>query len=635
VAFCLPREYANAFLKALKSGEVQPDKLMDMSSQDRRAFFAKIVGDENAREVNAAFESKLLLKDQQRGLISWAKKTAGISEPVRKGLVDKINSLDRVLQPEDEHGFLADLAAKKLGTDVTYDEAQKITQLSQKAALERDKPTDNLSGVSDEYLKAADDLNHYVKSLKPVTALRSIGKNVAIIARNNLLMNPSTPIKTSIGQTVNSAMDIFSRRIGNQTLGGANPDLASEANKEAWKTFMATGHNTAAMESLQDAGKLGEKTRFDVPEGMLSANPAVRAVEAGVRNVARVSNKIAIDWEHNIAFTKFYQKAFYDMANIASTNIAKSEGLVGETLKARAADIFRDAARVQPETDVGALVRMEAQKQGARVTSTNDTYISRLALGVKDALNKTVNGLGDALMPIAKIPANIIWNGIENAGVGLPMGAKDIFEGRAKIQSPDMQTRYEGMAQFAFGVQRIARVVGVLGTAAYFSSLLNKKDFKSDNYGNHFAKIGNVWINMEYINAISPALAGMMSVKAYGKPRDDAVTTGSRYVSGALQGLKSAPGIDELSSLVTSITNSNYEKGIKKYLSDFFTSRGEPSFIANLQKDRPIDRLFFGAQGVETPSQVQQDNAAKARARARAKYTPSAYASGGHIRRYK
>ena len=161
--------------------------------------------------------------------------TAGISEPTRKGLVDKINSLDRVLQPADEKGFLADLAAKKLGTDVTYDEAQKITQLSQKAALEPDKPTDNLSGVSDEYLKAADDLKHYVASLKPTTALKSIGKNVAIIARNNLLMNPSTPIKTSIGQVVNSAMDMASRRIGAMSVRGANPDLASEANAEAWK----------------------------------------------------------------------------------------------------------------------------------------------------------------------------------------------------------------------------------------------------------------------------------------------------------------------------------------------------------------------------------------------------------------
>lgn len=631
MVFCLPQIHATAFLKELKDGSIQPDKLMDMSSQERRDFFAKIVGEDNAHEVNAAFESKLLLKDQQRGMVSWAKKVAGISEPVRKDLVSRINKLDRVLQPEDEKGFLADLAAKKLGTDVSYEEAQKITQLAQKATQERDKPTDNLSGVSDEYLRAADDLGHYVKSLKPVSALASIGKNAAIIARNNLLMNPSVPIKTTIGQVGNSALDLITRRIAAQSAGGANPELVSEANKEAWRMFRETGHNTASMESLDDAGKLGEKTRFDVPEGMLSANPALRAVESGVRNVARVSNKIAIDWEHNITFTKFYQKAFFDMLNIASTNLAKSEGLTGTALKSRASDIFKDAARVKPETDVGALVRMEGQKQAARITSTNDTYISRLALGVKDALNKTVPGLGDILMPIAKIPSNIIWNGIENAGVGLPMGVKDIFQGRAKIQSDDMVTRYEGMAQFANGIQRIARVVGVLGAAAYFTSQLTKKDFRSDppgaDHGNHFVKIGGVWINTEYINAISPALAGMMSVKQHGKPRDNAVKTASEYASGALQGLKSAPGIDELSGLVTSITNSNYEKGIKKYLQTFFTSRGEPAFIANLQKNRPINRLFFGAQGVETPQDVHQDEAQRARNRAK---SPT-FADGGHV----
>ncbi len=45
-----------------------------MSSADRHAFFSKIVGEDHAGPVNALFESKLLLKDQQRGLINWAKK---------------------------------------------------------------------------------------------------------------------------------------------------------------------------------------------------------------------------------------------------------------------------------------------------------------------------------------------------------------------------------------------------------------------------------------------------------------------------------------------------------------------------------------------------------------------------------
>lgn len=619
-AWCLPREYASEFLKALQSGAIDPSKLMDMTSAERRAFFEGIVGKDYAQEVNAQFESKLLLKDQQRGLVTWAKKIAGISPAVRAGLVEKINKLDRVLNPAEEKEFLADLAAKKLGTEVTAEEAGKIFALAQKAAQDRTAPTENLSGVSDEYLKSAGDLQHYINSLKPVHPLASIGKNIAIIARNDLLLNPSTPIKTTTGQVINSAMDMATRRLSTLSLRGQNPELVSVANKQAWKTFRATGLNTASMESLTDTGILGEKNRFDVPEGMLSSHPIVHAVEAGVRNLARASNKVAIDWEHNITFTKFYQKAFYDMTNIGASNIAKAEGLSGSALKARAADIFKDAAKIQPETDAGALVRMEGQKQAARVTSTNETLISRLALGVKDALNKAVYGLGDALMPIAKIPANIIWNGIENAGVGLPLGVKDIFQGRVKIQSADLPTRYEGMAQFSGGIQKIARTFGTIAVAAYFSSLLTKQDFRSDNYGNHFVKIGGVWINTEYISAISPALSGMMSVRKDGKEGEGITAELSHYTSGALQGLKSAPGIDELSSLVQSATNPNYVTGVKKYLSDFFTARGIPAFISNLLKNRPIDRLFFGAHGVETPEQVSQD--VRDRAAQRAKNHP-------------
>lgn len=620
MGYCLPKQFASNFLKALRDGTIVPAKLMEMSSAERRAFFEPIVGKDNAQHVNALFESKLLLKDQQRGLMNWAKSLAGIKEPVRKDLLAKIEKMSKVLTPGDTHGFLGDLAEQKLGTAVTEDEAQKIMDLAQKASKERDKATASLSGVSDEYLKAAADLSHYVKSIKPTTALASIGKNAAIIARNHLLMNPSTPVKTTAGQIVNTVMEAVGRRLGAQSANGQSADLAAQANKEAWATFRATGFNTASMESIEDHGTLGEKARFDVPEGMLSANPALRKVEGGVRAYAKLTNKIAIDWEHNISYTAFYQHAFFDMLNIGASNLAKGEGLAGEALKARADAIFRDAARIKPNTDIGAMLRLEGQKQSARVTSTNETLLSKMALAMKDGLNKAVNGLGDALMPIAKIPANVIWNGIENAGPGIPLGVKDIFQGREKIQSEDQQTRYEGMAQFANGIQRLMRVFGTLAVAAFFTSMLGKKDFRSDNYGNHFVRIGGIWINMEYINAISPALAGMMTVKKDGKASDGALRTATRYTAGALQGLKNAPGVDELSDLVTSITNSNFTKGFQKYAEDFFTSRGEPAFIQNLSKDRPINRLLFGAHGVEDQGDVNRDNAQKAATRRASRY---------------
>lgn len=603
MSFCLPTNLQQKFLAAVKDGTLDPSKLIDMTDAERRTFLEGIVGKENAESVNALIESKLLLKDQERGLVTAVKKITGLSDKVRADFVDKIGKLDKVLTPDERSGFLADLAAQKLGTTVTLDEATKITELGQKAKALREQPTENLSGVSDEYLKAADDLRSYIASLKPTSAIASIGKNAAIIARNNLLMNPATPFKTSLSQFANSIIDHFTRRIGTLTAQGLNGDLAAEASKEAWQTYKNTGLNTASMENLDDTGKLGEGTRFDVPTGVDKSHPVAQAVEAGVRKVAQVSNKIAIDWEHNISFTKFYQKAFFDMANILSTKLAKD---AGGDVQTRAAEIFQDAARVQPKTDTGAMVRAEAQKAAARVTSTNDTFTGNLALGVKDALNKAVTGLGDAVMPIAKIPANIIANGLENAGLGIPKGVMDIFKGRQLMQSDDLATRYKGMAQLANGVQTLARTFGVLGVSAYFASQLTKQDFKTDAYGDNFVKIGNVWVNMQYISAISPALAGMMMVKKNYTPKQGALGAAGEYVAGAASSLKGAPGVSEVNDLVTSITNSNLTKGIEKYASTFFTSRGEPAFIKSLTSGTPIKSLFFSTTGLPTTAELHK-----------------------------
>jgi len=304
-----------------------------------------------------------------------------------------------------------------------------------------------------------------------------------------------------------------------------------------------------------------------------------------------------------------------------SAGLAKSEGLRGADATDRAAEIFKDAVRVEPKTQEGAMVRLESQKQAARVTSTNPTLLSRFALGVKNALNDASPGfpIGDLLIPIAKIPANIIANGIENAGIGIPLGAKDIYQGRIKIQSDDLGTRYEGMAQLAHGIQRVARTVGVIAAAAFFASGLNKKDFRSDKWGGHFVRIGNTWINMEYINAVSPALAGMMEVKRVGTPRDSILESAGQYATGTVQGLLNAPGADEVQQLITAVTQSNYAKGIEKYAKDFFTSRGEPAFIKALLSNRPIERLFFGATGVETEQEVREDDQIRAQKAAAAR----------------
>jgi hypothetical protein len=130
---CLPPAEVEKFKQALRTGRINPESLSKLSSEERHAFFSKIVGDGNAKTTNALFESKMLLKNQKYAYVNWAKKVAGISPEVRRDLITRINKMDeRILNPEGEKAFLRDLAEARLGVSVSVNEARKITRMSTK-----------------------------------------------------------------------------------------------------------------------------------------------------------------------------------------------------------------------------------------------------------------------------------------------------------------------------------------------------------------------------------------------------------------------------------------------------------------------------------------------------------------------
>lgn len=132
MAYCIPKPLATKFIKYLREGKITPDKLVAMSSEERRNLFSEIVGKDDAKEMNAALESKLILKDQKRGMVTWLKGVTGLTEPARKDIASKIEKLGDVLTPENERAFLEDLASKRLGADVSLDEAKHIVDLTKK-----------------------------------------------------------------------------------------------------------------------------------------------------------------------------------------------------------------------------------------------------------------------------------------------------------------------------------------------------------------------------------------------------------------------------------------------------------------------------------------------------------------------
>lgn len=144
---CLPEEIIEKFKDKFRTGEFSPEKLAEMTSEQRHSAFADLVGGETATSINALFESKLLLENQKAGIISWAQKIVGQRPEALRDLVSRVNRMDKVLNPKELDAFLQDLAAQKLGLNVTMEEAAKISQLAREATEAKEKiPADSPIG---------------------------------------------------------------------------------------------------------------------------------------------------------------------------------------------------------------------------------------------------------------------------------------------------------------------------------------------------------------------------------------------------------------------------------------------------------------------------------------------------------
>jgi len=145
---CIPKNIVDLFLGKLKSGEINPDKLNEMTSKERNEYFKSFMGENNATKVNALFESKLLLKNQQQGIINWAKQVSGIKPKVKRDLLSRIEKMTNILQPKEMDSFLSDLAAQKLGFGVRMEEAGKIADLAKTTSEKKTLITEDMPDKS-------------------------------------------------------------------------------------------------------------------------------------------------------------------------------------------------------------------------------------------------------------------------------------------------------------------------------------------------------------------------------------------------------------------------------------------------------------------------------------------------------
>ena len=211
--FCLTPQATELLKQKLKEGEITPKDLNEMDSEQRHGYFTSILGEPTATKLNEMVESKLLLKNQQRGLVNGLKAAFGENHPSLRDAVSKVMRMEKILKPEESDKFMADLAAHKIGSAVTVDQAAKIYDLAKETKTALDSiPKDSPNG-SDERLRygnALVALKEYQGGLKGT--------------------------KTTIPELLKNPMEMFTR------LSGLSKSLVANLNnhffgRQGWRTL--------------------------------------------------------------------------------------------------------------------------------------------------------------------------------------------------------------------------------------------------------------------------------------------------------------------------------------------------------------------------------------------------------------
>lgn len=308
--FCLTKQAKEAFREALRSREVDPSKLSQMTSTERRAFLEKYVGKDNGVQVNSLFESKLLLKNQKAGYIAWAKKVGGLTKEAKRDLISRIEKMDKILNPAEEKAFLEDLASTKLGVGVSQDEAKKIFDLSTKI---RDLESKTDITKSDIKLgRAKLDLMDYVNDLGGKKA--DLATNIAGVPRT---------LMTSIDLSapLNQGWGMVSRKRFYTSLGTM---FKSARNKEAFRNLQAEIITHPLYDTAKKSGlrltDLGNKLELREEAFMSTLLDKVPGISGSQRAYTAFLNKLRMD-----SFSDLIKKAELAGENVAAGSKAAED----------------------------------------------------------------------------------------------------------------------------------------------------------------------------------------------------------------------------------------------------------------------------------------------------------------------
>ena len=470
------------------------------------------------------------------------------------------------------------------GTTLTQEEANQI--IGKVAEIEKSISTtlDETGNPSIQTWVKINEMNNLVESYTPSPALQIA---TSIVGRGVMLASLKSPTLNIISNTENILAEMVIRRAinaveGSATQSAVDRSVVSDYLKYAKDVYKYSGYNVSTTQDI-DASivTLGEQRISTQGKGWY--RKFARGIETGV-------------FKYLMGYPDSVSKdiVFSDVASLEATTIALNEGKDGKELTQRANELFIDATRIEPTTEEGRLIRDKAIQEANIATYTNDTALSKLALGIRESLNKATGDvrLGDQLMPFVKTPANVVSLGLEyTAGLAyaIPKLTKIIKDVKAGNITDESRTAIKAAMRNGLGVVLAMLIAAAFDPDDYtpeYDALSPSERRLALEKGAVFnsVRIGNKYISLDYLGPLALPMAAVLTARY----REDNPLWG--FTAGALSQAAKTPGVGEIYDAIKFIGDSvrkdaqeNVEN-IGNIMLDYVRARTIPSIVNDLAK---------------------------------------------------
>lgn len=497
---------------------------------------------------------------------------------------------------------------KRIGKAITEQEALEITQRADAMLMSLENSIGDNGNPSLDYFKKLSDMEAYANSLSPSSLFRVYAD---LIGPTNLMMSIKTPLFNIEANIPVALLRMVGRRakIG-QYKSIVEIDVIKNYMKRSLSLFAQTGYNLSTMTSeAPEKTILGEKTTHF--EGIDNR---------GLRWIAQKYNEF-LKWGIGGGDIIFKDLAFVDSVSLKATKMAN-----GDVKKAN--ELFEDAVRVEPKTDEGKAIRLEAMTDALLSTYQNNGLLSTMSLKVREGLN--VTGLGKFFIAFAKTPANVIaYSAKKTFDPFIDLG-KLIIKGKASV--PNIK---ETFAESALAYLISAAIV-FLGTDDddYMPpyALASEKDrqlARDLNIPYNSVRFGDTWYSLDIAGPLGGIVSGMLQARR----EEGMLGSAAGFLTGSGLQLLSVPAIGGVStisekgqqiiddirskkadeaamSLIDSLVDTVYSRTVPAISSDIAKAldpyEREAKGLEKIQKKIPIARNLLEKKVSQTTGEAEK-----------------------------